>query len=313
MISRSRLLAGVAVVAAALPLRSRAQELEKIRLVAVPTDDQTPLYHAIRNGLFQKVGLDVEVVPATSGTAGTTAVVAGTYEMGKGSVMGSLLAHLRGLPLVIVGNGAIWDTKAPFAQMLVAADSAVRSGADLNGKIAAAAALNDVSQLAISVWVDKSGGSSGTLKFVEIPNSAAATALIDHRIDVCCLSEPYLTPALESGKVRSVGPGYSAIADHFALTVYFANADWAAKHANLVKAFLRVAYEAAAYTNAHHAETVAMMSAVTKIPVATLQKIARVDGSTSSDPALIQTTIDLAAKYHNIPRAFPAKEAYFTP
>ena len=144
-------------------------------------------------------------------------------------------------------------------------------------------------------------------------NSAASAALIDHRIDVCCLSEPYLTPALESGKVRSVGPGYSAIADHFALTVYFANADWAAKHANLVKTFLRVAYEAAAYTNAHHAETVAMMSSVTKIPVATLHKIARVDGSTTSDPALIQTTIDLAAKYHNIPRAFPAKEAYFTP
>jgi NitT/TauT family transport system substrate-binding protein len=289
----------------------RAQATDKIRVVAVPSDDQTPLYYAMQNGLFARAGIDVEIVPAPSGAVASTAVLAGTYEIGKASVMSTLVAHLRGLPLIIIGNGALWQSKSPHGQLLVAADSVIHSGADLNGKISSAAALNDVTQLAVSAWVDKHGGNSTTLKFIEIPQSAVLPALIDHRIDVCSLSEPYLTPAMASGKVRALGPGYGAIADRFALTVYFAQSDWVSAHADLVERFLRVAYAARAYTNTHHAQTVAMMSAITKIPEATLASMVRIDGATSSDPALIQTTIDLAAKYHNISRAFPAGEMYF--
>jgi hypothetical protein len=72
-----------------------------------------------------------------------------------------------------------------------------------------------------------------------------------------------------------------------------------------------VTYAATAYTNAHHAETAQMMSDVTKIPVAIFTKMARTNGATSGDPALIQPAINAAAKYGYITRAFPAKEAYF--
>jgi len=54
-----------------------------------------------------------------------------------------------------------------------------------------------------------------------------------------------------------------------------------------------------------------MMADVSKIDVAIFSKMARVNGSTSGDPALIQPAIDAAAKYGYITRAFPAKEAYF--
>src|SRR5271170_8428504 len=38
--------------------------------------------------------------------------------------------------------------------------------------------------LTISAWVDKDGGDSRTIKWVEIPNSAIAEALVQHRVDV---------------------------------------------------------------------------------------------------------------------------------
>jgi NitT/TauT family transport system substrate-binding protein len=289
----------------------RAQTLDKVRLAGVATDDLTPVYYAIKAGLYQKAGLDVEVVPTSSGTAATEAVVGGAYELGKGSLIASLVAHLKGLPLTIVGNGAVWDPKSPFSLMVVAADSTVKSGADLNGKTLSTAALNDLNELAMTAWIDKTGGDAKTTKWIELPNSAAGQALAEHRVEATSLNEPQLSAAVATGKVRVLAPCYSAISDHFAFTVFFAQPDWAAKHADAIKRWNRVTYTAAAYTNAHHAETAAMMADVSKIDVAIFSKMARVNGSTSGDPALIQPAIDAAAKYGYITRAFPAKEAYF--
>ena len=112
--------------------------------------------------------------------------------------------------------------------------------------------------------------------------------------------------------MRVLGDAYSAIAERFVFGAYFANADWAAKHADAVNKWVRVTYEAGVYTNAHHAETAQMMADFTKIPLAVMQKIARIEAATraTSDPALFQPLIDAAAKYKNIPRSFPARELY---
>ena len=312
-LTRAQALAGAAALVAA-PQVVRAQGLEKIRLAGVPTDDLTSVYYAIKTGMYAKAGLDVEVVPTSSGTVATTAVIAGTYEIGKGSAIASLVAHLRDLPLVVISNGSLWDPKVPYNLGLVAADSTIKTGADLNGKVGATSALNDLNQLAIAAWVDKNGGDSKTMKWVEIPNSASGAALAEHRIDVCALQEPVLSAELAAGKVRVLAPVYSAISDHFVFGVFFCNKDWASKHGDVIKRWVRTTYEATAYTNAHHAETVALMADITKIPAPIIGKMARVDNATlaTSEPSLLQPLIEAAAKYKFIPRSFPAKEVYFT-
>ena len=124
------------------------------------------------------------------------------------------------------------------------------------------------------------------------------------------MNEPQLSASLASGKTRVLAHVYDAIAPFFVGTVFFAQPDWAAKHLDVIRRWVRVTYEAAAYTNGHHAETAPMMADVTKIPLAVVQKMTRVAAATTSDPSLIQAAIDTAAKYKNIPRPFPAKEAY---
>jgi len=313
-ISRAWMLAGSAAVFA-WPRAAGAQQLQKVRLIGVHGDDMTPVYYALSKGMYQKVGLDIDMVAASSGTAATAAVVSGSYELGKGSVIASLLAHIRNLPLVFVANGVVWDTKAPVSLIVVTADSDIKTARDLAGKTASAAALNDIVTLSVNAWTDKNGGDSSSIKWVEIPNSAEAEALISHRVDICNLNEPQLTAALATGKVRVFAQCMDAIGyhpgDHFVVAAYFAQAEWATKNPEACRNFARVTYEAAKYTNTHHAETVEMMADVTKIPVETIRKINRPPGATSSDPALLQPVIDAAVKYKNIPRAFPAKEMYF--
>lgn len=308
---RSAFVGAATAAITAFPYVARSQTLTKVSLIGAQTLDLTPIYYAISSGMYQKAGLDVSLTNSSSGTFATTGVVAGSYQMGKGSCIASLVAHLRGLPLTVVANGGIWDPKTPFTLALVATDSPIKTAADLNGKTGGTGALNDMNQLSVNAWVDKNGGDSKTIKWIEVPNSAAGDALAERRIDFTCLNEPQLTAALDAGKVRALAPTYNAIAEHFVFATYFANADWAAQNKDAVRRWVRTTYAAAAYTNTHNAETVGLVSQYTKIPVETIRKIARGSGATSSDPALIQPAIDTAAKYKFISAAFPAKDLYF--
>jgi NitT/TauT family transport system substrate-binding protein len=309
-LSRSQLLVATAALALA-PRAVGAQTLEKLRMCGIPTDDMTPIYYAVKSGMYQKAGIDLEIVPMASGSASTAAVIGGAYELGKASPVASLLAHLKGLPLTIVANGSIYNARAPFSGMLVAVDSPIKTAADCNGKTGSAASLFDISHLAIMNWVDKNGGDSKSMKFVEAPGSVTAAALAGHRIDVSILNEPYLSAALATGKVRLIADGYAAVAERWLTSGYLAQPEFTTKHADLMRQFARVTYESAAYAKGHESETAPMMAQASKIPLPVFAKMNRIEGSTTGDPTLLQPVIELAAKYKVIARAFAAKEMYW--
>jgi NitT/TauT family transport system substrate-binding protein len=291
------------------PLTGAAQGLVTIRVAGTVDDAKTPLYYAIKNGLYSKAGLDVQVVVTSSGSAATTAVLTGASEMGTGSLLSVATAYLKGIPVAVVANAALADQSILNSAIVVAADSSFKTGADMNGKTVGVPALNDINTLYTSVWVDSHGGDSKTLKFVELSNTLTAEALASHRVDVACMQQPQLSAAIETGKVKLVAN--AAISKSpYVFSTYFVNKDWAAKHPDAVRTFARVSYAAAAYTNSHPKETTAMMAEVTKIPLAVFEKMPRFRAATTSEPSLMQPLINAAATYKQLPREFPAKELF---
>ena len=311
-VSRGTAIASAAAAFVAGPQIVGAQERQKIRFCGVPTDDLTPIFWGVKNGTYAKAGLDVEFVPMSSGTTATQAVIAGTYEIGKGSSVAALIAHLKGIPVVIVGNGILWEQTNKWSLGLVRKDEPWKTGADLNNKTIAGTALGDLLTLGIRGWVDQNGGDSKTIKWVEIPNSIAGEALIAGRIDVCQLMEPQLHAALATGKVRIFAPFLDSIAPYYALTIYMARPDWANANKATVERFVKTTYELASFTNTHPADTIELTAATLKMPVEIFKTMTRVHAATTSDPALTQPVIDMAAKYGSLSRAFPAKEVYFS-
>jgi NitT/TauT family transport system substrate-binding protein len=308
--SRYRMLAGTAAALVAAPHAVRAQATQALRLIGVQTDDMTPVFSAVKAGLYRNAGIELELVPTTSGAVAVDAVMAGTYEIGKGSAISILNAYLHGLPIRIIGNGPLWDEKTPFSMMIVATDSPAKDGAFFSGKTLCTAALRDLNQLSMCAWIDKNGGDSKTITWVEAPNAAAGVAVGDHRFAATMLQEPQLSAALATGTVRAFAPAYNGIASHFSTALYFAQADWAAKNGKMIKTFLDATYAAARATNGKPADTAAMMSDVTKIPLNVYEKMARSNSSIKSDPGLVQPMIDVAAKYGYISKAFSAKEIF---
>lgn len=305
------ILAMVATTVAGIP-RVQAQGLEKIRMIAPPTDDMTPVFYAIKMGMYQKAGLNVDVIPASNGAAAQNAVIGGAYEMGKSSTYSLVLAYAKGLPISLIAPGAVWDPKVPFAALVVPDDSPIRTASDLDGKTIATNGLNDLGALSTNLWVDKNGGDSHTLKYIEMPNSSIGQGLTEHRYDAAVILDPQLHATLDSGKVRIITLVFSAISNHFVMGAYFANKDWADKHAAAMRKFAAVTAQAARYTNAHPDETAPMMAEVTKIPLPVFQKMLRVEATTGNNPsALLQPLIDAAAKYKYIPTWFSAKDIFF--
>jgi ABC-type nitrate/sulfonate/bicarbonate transport system substrate-binding protein len=110
--------------------------------------------------------------------------------------------------------------------------------------------------------------------------------------------------------VRALAKFLGAISPSFASTLYMSHPDWANKNKAVVERFVRVTYETGAYTNAHPAETAPIIAQRTKMTLDTLKKVTRAHAATTSDPALLQPNIDVAAKYGQLSRTFPAKELF---
>jgi NitT/TauT family transport system substrate-binding protein len=279
-----------------------------LRVSSVLSDELTPVLYAQRSGMYAKAGLDLQIVPGSSGAAVTTAVLAGDIEIGKSSLISLMNAHLRGIPLSVIGGSNIYDPNHPYAQIVVAANSPFTSAKDLNGKTIGVPSLNDLNVLACDLWLDKNGGDSKSVKYVELPNPSLTAALTGHRTDAAVMTFPVLADALASHELKALGSPYGAIGPDFLISVWFVANDWAKQHAATVKTFLDVTQQSAKYTNQHNSETAPMVADLTKIPLAVINGMPRLVSSTGMSNAQIQAVLDGAAKYGLIPHTFPARD-----
>ena len=290
-----------------------AQQLPVLRVDSTMADDLTPVYYAVQTGMYKKAGIDVQLTISPTGSAVAEAVIAGSADLGKSSLVNLMNAHDHGVPIELTTPGAMYDARAPFAEMVAATGSPMKSAADLAGKLIGVPYLNDFNELVAKMWFAKSGGNVADLKFVEIPNSAQAAAIAQHRIDAAILQEPDLSQALATGTVHVLGLPYSAISPSFMFAAWFATTSWAKQHASLLDTFNRVTAQATEITNAHPELTTAMMSKATKIPLAVMAKMGRVKTATELEPAMVQPLIDAAAKNGAIPHGFAAETFIFNP
>ena len=234
--------------------------------------------YGIKSGMFGRAGLDVEIVGTNSGSAATAAVVAGTYEMAKTSLLSVFSAHLRDIPIVIVAPRGALHAAQPRRAAADPVDAAIQDRRRPQRQDDRRALAERPQHLVSKAWVDKNGGDSSTLKFVEIPNSAQPQALAQHRIDAAIIESPALDASLAAGTSKTLADPMGAIAPTYMIAAFIARADWAAQHADVLRRFNRTLAEAATYVNAHHAETHALVAELTKIELANAAKMSRTVG-----------------------------------
>ena len=296
----------VAAAAVAAPRIARADEA--IRIGSAVGDDVTPVLYGQQAGLFRRAGLDVQLQVLSSGSAGAAAVVGGALDIAKTSLMALILAHVKRIPLKVIAPAAVYTSTQLFAAIVVAKNSPIQNARGLVGKTIGVSSLGDVQALATQGWLAQNGIESTAVKFVEIPNSAMASAVEEGRVDAAVQVSPLLDSAVHAGRTRVLDAVYNGIAKHFLVTVWYASDATIARNPDLVRKFAGVIRDANAYCMSHPAETLPIIAAFEKIDPATLQGTVRAAYPATLDPRDIQPVIDIAAKYKTIAQPFPAAE-----
>jgi NitT/TauT family transport system substrate-binding protein len=309
MIPRRFALAAVAASAFAAARRPvRAQAPDAIRVVSVMAEDLTDLYYGIKTGMFARAGLDVTLAGNSSGSASTTAMIAGAADVARSSLLALISAYLRGIPVALVAPSIVSTQRTANVLLQIPADSTVRTAADLTGKTIAVPGIADLNSLSIRAWVDKNGGDWHSLKYLEVPNAAIEAALVQHRVDAAMMQSPQLDNSLAAGTTKTLAYSHGAIAPIFMSAAYAARRDWIAQHGTALRRFNAVLNEARDYVTNHQNETLPLVVELTKVQIAPGEKVHRTRNAAALDPALVQPVIDGAARYELTPRAFPARE-----
>lgn len=250
MNTRRAWLAGCAALAATPALfvpRAVAAQAAQIKIAAGQIDAQAEAYYAQDQGYFRKRGLSTSITTFHNGAAGAAAVAGGDAHIGVSSVLQLAQAQAHNVPFVIIAPGGIHESPYHVSGLMVAAASPIVSAKELNGKTVAVASLNGLDGLKVRALIDRAGGDSSTVKFVEIPPSATIEALVQGRIAASNVEDPERTTALRSGVARSLGDGEDAIGARFVQTGWYTTNAWLAANKDAARTFAAAIYQAGSW------------------------------------------------------------------
>lgn len=245
-----------------------AGELIPVEISVLPSVATVPVYVGKEEGIFEKYGFDVTISTGQGGAAILAAVVAGQAQFGFGNSVSLMQAQEEGLDIVMIANGSLEGDpdnvpENPQNVVLVPGDSPIETAADLNGKRISINSLGNASELATRVAIDKAGGDSSTIEFVQMPIPDSLPALEQGQVDAIFVIEPFTSTALKDGARAIVAPFTESMPDASAsIANYFTSTALAEKSPQLVADFTAALNESNLWAQAHPEE---MRDAVSRI------------------------------------------------
>jgi NitT/TauT family transport system substrate-binding protein len=308
---RTEFIAAGSLALLAASKAASGEEAAKLRVAVTPDQDSVGVLYAQQAGLFRKAGIDLDVARMNGSPEITAALVGGSLDVGKVSTYNVILAHAKGIPLLVEAPAALYTAGVGDIALVVAKNSPITKPADLNGKTVATNSIGDYLSIAIMGWVDGAGGDSKTLRFIEVPRAATSAAIVAGRVDAGILAQPNLNAAIASGSCKTIGYPLDVFGKQYVATVYVTAPAFAAANGAVLARFRRALSEGSADADAHQDQALsllvnftgldrAQLAAMTKIVVGT-QRVLR-------DPSMFQPIIDAAQKYKTITRRFPYTE-----
>lgn len=296
--------AGLAAAAA-----SPAWANDPLHIATVPIDAGAEAYYAYDQGFFRDAGIDAQVDTIASGAAVAAAVASGAVDIGFSNLISIAVAYKHNVPVTLLAPASLYLASAPTSVLMVPANSPAKTARDLNGKTFGANGLKTITQYSAQVWMDKNGGDSSTVKFVEMSFPNIVEALAVNRIDAAIVADPFIAQAKPGARVFA--NAYDAIAPRFIIGCFFTMTSWAAAHADLAKRFAQVIARTAQWANTHQPQSALILAKYGKMDPAAAAKMLRVEYAPRFVISEMQPEIDLAAKYAGLTATFSADDLVY--
>ena len=271
--------------------------------------DNAAMFVAMEKGFFKAEGLELETVPMAGGAVIVQGVTSGDLQFGWTNVISLYQAYVEGFDFKLIAGGAtnVRGSNETHA-IVVGKDSSIKSAKDLEGKTVAVNTLNNIVHLMAMAWVDKNGGTSSKIKFVEIPFPQMEPALVAGKVDAISVQEPFAAVAARKPETRVLSNPWGDVTAKFLIASWFASEKWIQKNKSTAQAFVRAINRG---IDAIHADKEGARAAMIKWAGLNPDMVGKI-GLPLFEKAVnekdIQATIDLTIKYKFITRALKARE-----
>lgn len=309
-ISRRNFLTKVTVGIAGLSLmRDFSWAQAKGKLGYMKIVDCSPMFVAMEKGFFKAEGIELETVPMAGGAVIVQGVTSGDLQFGWTNVISLYQAYVEGFDFKLIAGGAtnVRGSNETHA-IVVGKDSPIKSAKDLEGKTVAVNTLNNIVHLMAMAWVDKNGGNSTKIKFVEIPFPAMEAALVAGKVDAISVQEPFAAVAARKPETRVLSNPWGDVLPKFLIASWFASEKWIQKNKATGQAFVRALNRG---IDAAQADKEGARSAMIKWAGLNPDMVGKI-GIPLFEKAVsekdVQVTIDLTYKYKMISRPLKARE-----
>jgi NitT/TauT family transport system substrate-binding protein len=303
---RTCLVAVLALCVIGMPLMATAQQPVNVRLVIGVSDTSREGYFAYEGGFFKRNGLEVTMTQTRGGAAAAAAIIGGAADIGDGNLISYATAISKGIPLVAIAPGVIYDSKDPYAVIAVAPNSPYKTAKDLEGKIIGEPSLGGMGEAAIAAWADLTGADYKSYRYVEISAPESVVALQRGTIAAVVMQDPQL--AMDGDKIRILARNYDVIAKKFQTTAWWSTREYANANPDVMSRFHLSLQQGHQWAVRNPGLAKAALEKWLKIK----DPVWREGHVDKLEPALVQPMLDFAAKYNFLSTKLNAADIIWT-
>ncbi len=219
---------------------------------------------AVEKGLFAEEGLAVKTFVFSSGPACSEALITGSADIGTMGDTTAVIAAARSPVKIIASHGGGEHRH----RIIVAADSPIRSPADLVGK-SIAVKKGTSTYGGLLAWADSLGLDLSKVKVTEMRPQDMADALLSGAIDAMVASEP--TPSVVEERGGRELATLGGLGNTYPILLV-ARDEFLADHKDAVTRFMRAMGRAASFIVEHPDEAATIMATKTGLSQATAER-----------------------------------------
>jgi NitT/TauT family transport system substrate-binding protein len=263
-----RLIAGAAVLAAALTGPASADDLVKMTIGQRGNWDTAIAELGTKAGIFKKHGLTLEMI-YTSGSGETLQpVISGSVDLGLAvGTLGAMAAYSKGAPVRIVGAQATGAADYWYAK-----NPAIKTLKDADGKTIAFSSNGSSTQSVVRAFINEF---KLTAKPQATGNPATTlTTVMTDQVDVGWASPPFGLKEIEEGKIHIIAKATdAALVRGQTIRVLVANTATLEKRKEVIERFMKAYRETIDYMYSDNPQVIKDYAEFVKVPEAMAKRV----------------------------------------
>ncbi|QTL04716.1 ABC transporter substrate-binding protein [Aquabacter sp. L1I39] len=276
-----------------------ASAQHKIKIGCTATSDCVSAMVATDEGIFQKHGIEAEMVRIGINSNIPAAILSNSIQVGGPTTTVFLQAVDGGLPLVALAGASVMSARTnPNVAVFVRNGLTITSPQDFVGKKVGAPGLGAYLHVLFVKWLMDKGVDPNKVNFVEVTFPTMPDVMRSQAVDAVVSSEPTVTRMTNAG-VGKVAFRYAAELDRKEpVIIYAASKTWAEQNKQAVAAFRAAIAEGAVIANSDEDKAVAAVAKFTGQQVDLVRSVTRNLADPNLKPENMLWWIDVMKQQH---------------